>query len=185
MLPGHAVASHWHSLWPRVHTPVCLVTSGHHADADPPSSHSPHCSATLPWHPNLVQRCVATTCHPLCSITVYLQMCYVASSSSCTFITVIWWIYSFHDIYLSSTKSLRCAFIQKWQLSKWWKFVTNCVILMEIFQSMDLFVDNSVIMMKLMKLMKMCQFSLFFCKMWTFSVKFSDQVFPDVSHCKT
>ena len=89
MLPGHAVASHWHSLWPRVHTPVCLVTSGHHADADPPSSHSPHCSATLPWHPNLVQRCVATTCHPLCSITVYLQMCYVASSSSCTFITVI------------------------------------------------------------------------------------------------
>ena len=45
---------------------------------------------------------------------------------------------------------------------------------------MDLFVDNSVIMMKLMKLMKMLQFSLFFCKMWTFSVKFSDQVFPDV-----
>ena len=51
---------------------------------------------------------------------------------------------------------------------------------MEIFQSMDLFVDNSVIMMKLMKLMKMLQFSLFFRKMWTFSVKFSDQVFPDV-----
>ena len=30
MLPGHAVASHWHSLWPRVRTPVCLVTLGHH-----------------------------------------------------------------------------------------------------------------------------------------------------------
>ena len=44
---------------------------------------------------------------------------------------------------------------------------------------MDLFVDNSVIMMKLMKLMKMLQFSLFFRKMWSFSVKFSDQVFPD------
>ena len=27
--------------------------------------------------------------------------------------------------------------------------------------------------------MKMLQFSLFFRKMWTFSVKFSDQVFPD------
>lgn len=53
---------------------------------------------------------------------------------------------------------------------------------MEIFQSMDLFVDNSVIMMKLMKLMKMLQFSLFFRKMWTFSVKFSDQVFPDVNY---
>ena len=54
---------------------------------------------------------------------------------------------------------------------------------MEIFQSMDLFVDNSVIMMKLMKLMKMLQFSLFFRKMWTFSIKFSDQVFPDASIC--
>ena len=44
---------------------------------------------------------------------------------------------------------------------------------------MDLFVDNSVIMMKLMKLMKLCKFSLFCCKIWTFSIKFSDQVFPD------
>ena len=88
-LPSHTVASHRHSVWPRVRTPVCLVTSGHHADADPPSSHSPHRSATLPWHPNLVQRCVATTRHTLFALIVYLQMCYVASSSSCTFITVI------------------------------------------------------------------------------------------------
>ena len=65
MLPSHTVASHWHSVWPRLCTPLYLITLGHHADADPPSSHSPYRSATLPWHPNLVQPCAAMTHHTL------------------------------------------------------------------------------------------------------------------------